>query len=146
MYSTPRNGEIKICDDILNIFLSFIQINPQLIRPATILSRNDYKIQVNFDGFDISYAFWLDYDSENIYPINFCSEMNHPIEFPAGYNRNDEFILCSTAGCRGIGNGIHPDRYFHENDDECPYNKKNWKRLMEETLPSRLDWKPTLKR
>lgn len=105
------------------------------------MSRDDFRIQVNFDGFDISHAYWLDFDSEDLYPINYCKETGHPIEYPAGYNQNDAFILCSTAGCRGIGNGVNLDCCFHENDDECPYSMKNWKQLINVKLPSRFEWK-----
>lgn len=106
------------------------------------MSRDEYKIQVNFDGFDLAYAFWVPYDSEDIYPINYCKESGHPIEYPAGCSEQLETMLCSMAGCRGIGNGIFADRDFHENHNECPYNMKNWITLMEYELPSRFEWKP----
>lgn len=45
-------------------------VNRQLIRPATVLCRNEHKVQVIFDGFDINFAYWLDDDSEDLHPIN----------------------------------------------------------------------------
>lgn len=122
------------------------KVNPQLIRPATILSHSDYKIQINFDGFDISYSYWLDYDSEDIYPINYCKQTGHPIEHPAGHCRGEDDAICSTAGCRGVGNGIYTDRDFHERNNECPYNLNNWKKLLERKSPNRLENKQHHKR
>jgi hypothetical protein len=118
------------------------KVNPQLIRPATILCRNEYKIQVIFDGFDINYAYWLDDDSVDIHPINYCKLTEHPIEHPAGANKFLENSLCSKNGCRGIGNGLYTDRYFHDNPKECPYNIDNWNRLIEQKENSRTDYKP----
>lgn len=105
-------------------------VNQQLIRPATILCREEYKIQVIFDGFDLSYAFWLDDDSEDVHPINWCEKTGHPIEHPAGLNKNIENKLCKNSGCRGIGNTGRNDKYFHDSDFECPYSKENWKKIM----------------
>jgi hypothetical protein len=122
------------------------KVNPQLIRPATILCRNEYKIQVIFDGFDIKYAYWLDDDSEDIHPINYCKQTEHPIEHPAGALKFLENSLCSMNGCRGIGNGLYIDRYFHDNPKECPYNIDNWKRLIEQKENSRMDYKPYVRR
>lgn len=121
-------------------------VNRQLIRPATVLCREEYKIQVIFDGFDISFAFWLDDDSDDIHPINWCEKTNHPIEHPAGFNKSDVNGLCPTAGCRGIGNATFNDRYFHDNLKECPYNKSNWAKIIKQKLPSRVDSKSSAKR
>lgn len=35
------------------------KVNSALIRPATILCREGYKIQVIYDGFDIYYSYWV---------------------------------------------------------------------------------------
>ncbi|CRL03312.1 CLUMA_CG016368, isoform A [Clunio marinus] len=121
-------------------------VNRQLIRPATILRRDHFKIQVIFDGFDISFAFWLDDDSEDIHPINWCEKTGHPIEHPAGFNKSIGSDLCPTAGCRGIGNGTFTDRYFHDNVAECPYEKQNWKKILNRKLGTRLDTKILAKR
>lgn len=122
------------------------KVNPQLIRPATILNQSGYKIQVIFDGFDINYAYWLDDDSEDIHPINYCKLTEHPIEHPAGVSKLSENALCSMNGCRGIGNGIYADRYFHDSSDECPYNVNNFSRLLEVRDNTRLDYKPYIRR
>lgn len=122
------------------------RVNRQLIRPATVLRRNEYKVQIIFDGFDINFAYWLDDDSEDIHPINWCEKTGHPIEHPAGFNNSLDNGLCPTAGCRGIGNGSHADRYFHDNSQECPYNKTNWKKLLKHNIGSHIDNKPSVKK
>lgn len=124
-------------------------VNPQLIRPATILCREEYKIQVIFDGFDISFAFWIDDDSEDIHPIHWCDKTTHPIEHPAGFNKGSENKLCKNPGCRGIGNAKHSDKhakYFHEIDTECPYNKENWKQQMGSKIQARTEPKAPAKK
>lgn len=121
-------------------------VNRQLIRPATVLCREEYKVQVIFDGFDINFAFWLEDDSEDIHPINWCEKTGHPIEHPAGFNSSLDNGLCPTAGCRGIGNASFNDRYFHDNQDECPYIQENWMDLKNRKLVSRLETKQVLKR
>lgn len=124
-------------------------VNPQLIRPATILCREEYKIQVIFDGFDISFAFWFDDDSEDIHPINWCEKTGHPIEHPAGFNEFAENKLCKNPGCRGIGNAKFSEKhskYFHETDAECPYNKDNWCQLMSSKGHARTEPKAVAKK
>lgn len=121
-------------------------VNHQLVRPATVLRRNEYKIQIIFDGFDINFAYWLDDDSEDIHPINWCEKTSHPIEHPAGFNKSVDNGLCPSTGCRGIGNGSFVDRFFHDNIQECPYNPINWKRLLSKNLESHIDAKPAVKR
>jgi lethal(3)malignant brain tumor-like protein len=121
-------------------------VNRQLIRPATVLSREEYKIHVLFDGFDITFGFWLEDDSEDIHPINWSEKTGHPIEHPAGFSKSSDNGLCPTAGCRGIGNGRHSDRYFHDNAEECPYDKDNWVKLMAKEMPSRIDSKSGVRR
>jgi mbt repeat len=120
--------------------------NRQLVRPATVLSRNEYKVQIIFDGFDLAFAYWLDDDSEDLHPINWCEKTGHPIEHPAGFNRSQDNTLCPSPGCRGIGNGPFPDRYFHDNPKECPYSKVNWKKLLNKQLGSHIDAKINSKR
>ena len=121
-------------------------VNRQLIRPATVLRRKEYKIQIIFDGFDINFAYWLDDDSENIHPINWCEKTGHPIEHPAGFNKSLDNGLCPTAGCRGIGNGVYADRYFHDNILKCPYNPTNWKKLLKQNIGSHIDAKSIIKK
>lgn len=58
--------------------------NPSLIRPATILTIQDYRIKVLFIGWPEKYAYWVDDDSNDIYPAGYCKKTGHPIECPLG--------------------------------------------------------------
>lgn len=120
------------------------KVNRQLIRPATVLCRDQYKIQVIFDGFDISFAYWLDDDSEDVHPINWCEKTGHPIEHPAGFSHANG--LCVSPGCRGVGNGSNAESYFHDTVTECPYAKAHWKKLLNQNNGSHLDAKNLVKR
>lgn len=120
------------------------RVNRQLIRPATVLCRDRYKIQVIFDGFDINFAYWLDDDSEDLHPINWCEKTNHPIEHPAGFSHDNG--LCQSPGCRGIGNGVNAESYFHDSVAECPYTRANWKKLLNQNVGSHLECKNLVKR
>jgi hypothetical protein len=115
----------------------------QLIRPASVLCHQDYMIQVLFDGFGSNFAFWLEDDSEDIYPINYCRDTDHPIENPADFNFKyfDKNRMCRTPGCNGIGNGVFDGLYFHDKPKECPYQFENWTRLIKDVENSRLDCK-----
>lgn len=55
---------------------------PTLIRPATVVQVSDYDIQVLFDGWPSSYAYWIDDDHPDIHPINWCLKTEHPLEPP----------------------------------------------------------------
>lgn len=112
------------------------KVNPQLIRPATVLNRNEYKVQVIFDGFDINFSYWIEDDSEDIHPIDWCEKSGHPIEHPAGFDPDISF--CPTAGCRGVGNGVFESRTFHDRVQECPYFKENWEKKSEKKRPLRV--------
>lgn len=117
--------------------------NPQLIRPGTVLKCKDYQLLIIYDGFEIFYSHWIDDDSVDIHPINWCDKTNHPskltllykfccrefiifisVEHPAGYGQQNG--LCNILGCRGIGNALNRNKYFHDCINDCPYMKQNW--------------------
>ncbi|XP_031634280.1 uncharacterized protein LOC116347709 [Contarinia nasturtii] len=114
--------------------------NPSLIRPAIITNIDEYHIKVLFIGWPEKYAYWIEDDSTDIYPPNFCQKTGHPIECPL-----DDYIYeiaknsCGTKGCRGIGNGKQLDTNTHSTLDECPYETINWS--SEENRPNRIDRK-----
>ncbi|CAO1308845.1 unnamed protein product [Diamesa tonsa] len=112
------------------------KVNPQLIRPATVLNRTEYEVQVIYDGFDITFSYWIEDDSEDIHPIDWCEKSGHPIEHPAGFDPDISF--CPTAGCRGVGNGVFESRTFHDRVQECPYFKENWEKKSEKKRPLRV--------
>lgn len=111
--------------------------NPSLIRPATVLHRNEYKLLVHLDGWPRDLIYWVNDDSPDIHPITWSGVTGHGLEPPPGYQQLDTVMPCPVRGCRGIGHATRADVYFHANRDTCPYEEKNW--VIEIEKPSRLD-------
>ncbi|XP_035791547.1 uncharacterized protein LOC118466398 isoform X2 [Anopheles albimanus] len=118
-------------------------IQEQLIRPATIVAIDGYEIRVCFDGWPLSYAFWIADDSPDIHPINWCSLTKHPLEVPPHYIKQQkaskgatsegapagevvEEIVCEIGVCQGKGNSKASERTKHDRIQECPYKMSNW--------------------
>ncbi|MBN3324971.1 LMBL4 protein, partial [Atractosteus spatula] len=88
--------------------------NPMLIRVATIIDTEDYKIKVHFDGWHHKFDFWADSDSTDIHPVGWCARTGHPLEMPlkklfwfvsgpADLKISTTQGVCPTPGCRGVG-------------------------------------------
>lgn len=75
-----------------------------------------------------------------------CEKTGHPIEHPAGFSKSLDNGLCVNSGCRGIGNGVYAESYFHDNPKECPYLPSNWKKLLNQKPKSHVDSKVVSKR
>ncbi|XP_015792287.1 lethal(3)malignant brain tumor-like protein 4 isoform X5 [Tetranychus urticae] len=107
---------------------------PRLIRVATIVDRRHHTVKIHFDGWDEKYDFWLDDDSPDIHPVNWCAKTNHPLQPPPSYFRkNTEIPNCPTPGCSGFGS-IKSARFtLHNTSANCPYSDEN----MERELPDR---------
>lgn len=58
--------------------------NPSLIRPAIITNIDEYQIKVLFIGWPERYAYWIEDDSTEIFPPDYCKKTGHPIECPLG--------------------------------------------------------------
>ncbi|XP_055837179.1 lethal(3)malignant brain tumor-like protein 3 [Episyrphus balteatus] len=111
--------------------------NPSLIRPATVLCRNEYKILVHLDGWPKDLSYWVNDDCTDIHPIRWAEETGHDLEPPPGFEQLETVMPCPVYGCRGIGHATRIDVYFHANRDTCPYEAKNWNNEIEK--PSRID-------
>nr|XP_015208913.1 PREDICTED: lethal(3)malignant brain tumor-like protein 4 [Lepisosteus oculatus] len=113
--------------------------NPMLIRVATIIDTEDYKIKVHFDGWHHKFDFWADSDSTDIHPVGWCARTGHPLEMPlrpADLKISTTQGVCPTPGCRGVGH-IKGARYTgHHSAFGCPYSEINMKK--EVTLQDRL--------
>lgn len=128
--------------------------NPMLIRPATVLATDEYEIKVCFDGWHNFYSFWIEDDSSDIHPVNWCKRTNHPIEFPPGKSFTNksrrhftylEFSdhrpasikgSCEIPYCLGQGNARTSRIRCHKKSVECPYQTNNW--LLEDRKRLRL--------
>lgn len=56
--------------------------NPKLIRVATISHRQSHSIKIHFDGWNEKFDYWVDDDSSDIHPVNWCQKTNHPLQPP----------------------------------------------------------------
>ncbi|XP_066574800.1 lethal(3)malignant brain tumor-like protein 4 isoform X2 [Amia ocellicauda] len=113
--------------------------NPMLMRVATIIDTEDYRIKVHFDGWHHKFDFWIDSDMPDIHPAGWCARTGHPLEMPlrpADLKTTTNQGVCPTPGCRGVGH-IKGARYTgHHSAFGCPYSEINMKK--EVTLQDRL--------
>jgi hypothetical protein len=95
--------------------------NPILIRVATIVDIKKDCIKINYDGWPSQYDVWIEKDSEDVHPINWCKRTGHhlskPINYPKGFLVGQTTSGCQTIGCFGIGHIKGPKftthyRYF----------------------------------
>lgn len=116
--------------------------NPMLIRVATIVDTEDYRVKIHFDGWHEKFDFWVDSDMPDLHPVGWCSRTGHPLEpplIPAGLCDLKSSVtqgVCPTPGCRGVGH-IKGAKYTgHHSAFGCPYSDINLKK--EVVLPDRL--------
>ncbi|RXN14905.1 lethal(3)malignant brain tumor 4 isoform X1 [Labeo rohita] len=113
--------------------------NPMLIRVATVVETEDYRVKVHFDGWHEKFDFWVDSDLPDLHPVGWCSRTGHPLEPPLRLSDMKSSVtqgVCPTPGCRGIGH-IKGAKYTgHHSAFGCPYSDMNMKK--EVVLPDRL--------
>ena len=104
------------------------QRNPILIRVATIVDVNELQIKVHFDGWDTIYDDWLDVDSRDIHPVNWCHYAGYPLHPPVDESKILK-KLCPVLGCPSLGH-VNSSKQFayhkkHYSVQGCPYSHKN---------------------
>uniref|UniRef100_A0A8C9U5Q1 L3MBTL histone methyl-lysine binding protein 4 n=1 Tax=Scleropages formosus TaxID=113540 RepID=A0A8C9U5Q1_SCLFO len=111
--------------------------NPMLIRVATIVDVEDYRVKVHFDGWHHKFDFWVDSDHPDLHPAGWCARTGHPLEAPPRESESRvPGLMCPTPGCRGVGH-IKGARYTgHHSAFGCPYSEINMRK--EVILPDRL--------
>ncbi|KAJ8374969.1 hypothetical protein SKAU_G00055490, partial [Synaphobranchus kaupii] len=80
--------------------------NPMLIRVATVVDTEDYRVKVHFDGWHEKFDFWVDSDLPDLHPSGWCTRTGHPLEPPPRSSdpKNPAAPgICPTPGCRGVG-------------------------------------------
>ncbi|XP_061870516.1 lethal(3)malignant brain tumor-like protein 3 isoform X2 [Colius striatus] len=112
--------------------------NPILIRVATIVDKDDYRIKIHFDGWDHHYDFWVDADSPDVHPVGWCAKTGHVLQMPLGAVDEVGAVgqMCPTPGCHGIGHVRGPRYGTHYTLVGCPYSDVNLHR--ENLLQDRL--------
>ncbi|KAJ8379006.1 hypothetical protein AAFF_G00232350 [Aldrovandia affinis] len=124
----------------LNVKLEAVdRRNPILIRVATIVDTEDYRVKVHFDGWHHKFDFWVDSDHSDLHPSGWCARTGHPLETPlqpSDVKPSANQGVCPTPGCRGVGHIRGPRYTGHHSAFGCPYSEINTKK--EATLPDRL--------
>lgn len=59
------------------------RVNPELLRPATIVESMGFDLLVCYDGFSQKHSYFVSDDSSDIFPIKYSAITGHPIEMPA---------------------------------------------------------------
>ncbi|GFT02680.1 lethal(3)malignant brain tumor-like protein 3 [Nephila pilipes] len=101
--------------------------NPGLIRVATIADKTDHNLLIHFDGWPSSVDYWVDDNSPDIHPINWCAKTGHPLEPPAILTVKTG--LCPTPGCLGQGHIKGPKFTSHHSAFGCPYSQPNLNKI-----------------
>ncbi|XP_062818388.1 lethal(3)malignant brain tumor-like protein 4 isoform X2 [Anolis carolinensis] len=112
--------------------------NPMLIRVATIVSKDDHRLKIHFDGWDPYFDFWVDADSPDIHPVGWCARTGHDLQLPPGAAdpAGTSGQGCPTPGCQGLGHVRAPRYGTHYTLIGCPYSEIN--RSRESPLQDRL--------
>ena len=125
--------KLEVCD----------KYNPFFVRVATIVDMKDKQLKIHLDGWKDDYDYWVDEDSEEIYPIFWCEKTGHPLEKPSflvnNCSLNENEINCPTPGCYGIGHVKGSNYLTHRSESGCPYRLKN---INKDFLPYRLTSTP----
>ena len=58
--------------------------NPILIRVATIVDVQGFRLLIHFDGWDSIYDYWIDEDCPDLHPPHWCEKVGHPLQPPIG--------------------------------------------------------------
>ncbi|XP_063728000.1 lethal(3)malignant brain tumor-like protein 4 isoform X2 [Symsagittifera roscoffensis] len=103
------------------------QWNQILIRVCTIidifhLDGSIARLKLQMDSWSEDFAFWVDSDSEEIYPPNFCSTVGYPLTPPNEFLGPAQGSSCPTQYCRGQGHVKGPRFLTHHNGSGCPYS------------------------
>lgn len=97
--------------------------NPRCVRVATIVNRQSHAIKLHFDNWDSKYDYWLDDDSPDLHPVNWCQKSGHRLEEPPtnDFDTLSMYNRCSIFGCKGIGHRLDAGQLEHSSLDTCPY-------------------------
>ncbi|XP_041824120.1 lethal(3)malignant brain tumor-like protein 4 [Melanotaenia boesemani] len=112
--------------------------NPMLIRVATVVDTEDYRVKIHYDGWSSQFDVWCDSDHCDLHPVGWCQRTGHPLEPPPGSSplSSPSQGVCPTAGCRGVGH-IKGAKYTgHHSAFGCPYSDINMRK--EVVFPDRL--------
>ncbi|KAK3506511.1 hypothetical protein QTP70_004104 [Hemibagrus guttatus] len=112
--------------------------NPVMVRVATVVDRDEYRVKIHFDGWMDEYDYWLDADSPDIHPAGWCTKTGHTLQPPISLEDTSESEQsgCPTPGCSGVGHIKGALYSGHHSAMGCPYSDINMKK--DSVLPDRL--------
>jgi hypothetical protein len=101
--------------------------NPRCVRVATIVNRQSHSVKIHFDNWDTKYDYWIDDDSPDLHPVNWCHKTGQCLEEPPTIEFESLSIYnhCSTFGCKGIGNRLDAGSKEHLTLNSCPYTDEH---------------------
>ncbi|XP_049297411.1 uncharacterized protein LOC125771126 isoform X2 [Anopheles funestus] len=110
----------------------------KLIRPAKVVAIDGYEVSLCFEGWPREYAFWIEDDSPDLHPINWCARTKHPLEPPPNCLLSTGTFdgTCELKFCLSRGNSKFSQKKFHDRSSECPYRRTNW--MSEDRKPLRV--------
>ena len=112
------------------------KLNPRFIRVASVIHRQTHSIKIHYDGWDEKYDYWVDDDSSDIHPVNWCAKTGHLLQIPPHYRHRKDYETssCPVPGCSGLGNVRGPRFLTHNSVGGCPYSDVN----LDKDMPDRL--------
>ncbi|KAK3710166.1 hypothetical protein QZH41_010560 [Actinostola sp. cb2023] len=121
--------------------------NPSLVRAASVVYVEEYKVKLHFDGWDDTYDEWYDADSTDLHPVSSCEKTCHPLEPPLTRADKISSAACPTPGCKGIGHVKGAKYSSHHSTFGCPYSLQNLNkesclvdRLSTNSMTEESDW------
>lgn len=115
-----------------------------LVRVATIVETENFRVKVHYDGWSQQFDVWFDSDHSDLHPVGWCQRTGHPLDPPPGSSplSSPSQGVCPTHGCRGVGH-IKGAKYTgHHSAFGCPYSDINMRK--EVVLPDRLGGERTV--
>lgn len=71
--------------------------NQSLYCVVTVVQKLGHRIKLHFDGYPEIYDFWVNADSQNIFPTGYCCNTGRDLQPPPGYIKNFDWILYLEA-------------------------------------------------
>lgn len=58
-------------------------IDPSIVCVATVIAVVNRLLRIHFDGWDSDYDQWVDFESDNLFPVGWCEFANFPLTPPS---------------------------------------------------------------
>ncbi|XP_053571809.1 lethal(3)malignant brain tumor-like protein 1 [Bombina bombina] len=94
--------------------------SPSLIRVASVVDVEEYRIKVHFDGWSHLYDFWMDADHSDLHPVGWCQRTGHPLQTPIRHQDIHSMSpeTCVSLSCKGMSHSRSSKYGFQHR--KCP--------------------------